>query len=1324
MKRALSVLLSLCFILSLMPLTVFAEPLGESGTCGDSVSYSFDSSTGTLTLSGTGATSDYDWQNSPFNGRSEIQKIVIDSGVTAIGNNIFRNCDELGSIDIPDSVTSIGTGAFRYTGLPEFTLPKGVTNLGDFVFMGSDKLTSLSVEEGNTVYDSRDNCKAIVKTAENKLLFGCNETVIPESITNIEKYAFFGAKGITDIRISKNITQIGDDAFGSCSSVLSVTVDEENAVYDSRNGCNAIIESATDTLVFGCRNTVIPDGIKAIGTTAFDDCSGLSAITIPESVTAINDFAFYGCGLTSVVIPAAVKEIGYGVFSGCSALKNITVDAENAVYDSRDNCNAIIETASNKLITGCPGAIVPKGTVSIRENAFEAFYTMKRLSIPLSVEHIEDGAFTDCGLLDVYYEGTEADWNAITIDDNNEALTNAIRHYNKYEITSLTVTSEAELIAALNKSEVVDEISIADNFTVNSDCSINYDAEHINYYSDTVVTVEEGVTLTVANGGLFGSFRPSYEGDGETPPFPNGRVINNGKIIVDNGGALEADIDTNNGEIIVNNGGFSVVCCKNNGTVTVKEGGQYSTTMGRDAFNNGTVNIENGGIMESRFGSKIINEENGVINLDGTFNCGCLGMDGNDFAWFENNGTVNGNGSVILYEADRSVAPVGNMDGLIEVIMDELGQTSRFENWEDINIFKKLGVSDFNELKVALPSERTVAGEAVEGNMDVIIELENDITIPSGESIEYMTKFIVPEGITLTVSDGAVLSCGMENDGCVNVLSGGKLATTMGGAIINRNELNVSEGAELTSQMGGEVINENNATLSLDGTFNCGCFGMDGNDIAWFENSGTVNGSGKILLYQADSEAMPVSDMNALEEHVAQVTGETGNIGIAEACVIIFDTRGGSEIAPIYVEKGGYATAPALPQKDGMHFSAWYKDENLNNYFSFNNPINDNLTLYASWIIPVSVSNWDKTTSKEGVGGTYDVNFIDDGRGCTNMSFPEGNATLSLKAHPDAGYRFAGWYKGVYTGDSSTQHAEPLDLNNPENLISTDAEYTLTLEKSDVIIAVFEEIPNDGWSLYSNVLINGKTLKNPSETIKLVKGGKMFISFDTDYRNVNHGYAPLVGFSDCYEGGTLSSKGFSVTEGNASDFGLNYAAWGLDYDPHGFMLTAGNLPAGTKGTLDYYLYECENFSWETFDFINTPRALIKKLNFEVTSATPAPKPTPAPVSASKKANPLAVKAKKVTIKFKKLRKKNQSVALKKAMTVSKAQGTVTYAISSAKKGKKNFKKKFKINKKTGKITVKKGLKKGTYKLVIKVKAAGNSNYKTATKTVTVKIKVK
>ena len=109
---------------------------------------------------------------------------------------------------------------------------------------------------------------------------------------------------------------------------------------------------------------------------------------------------------------------------------------------------------------------------------------------------------------------------------------------------------------------------------------------------------------------------------------------------------------------------------------------------------------------------------------------------------------------------------------------------------------------------------------------------------------------------------------------------------------------------------------------------------------------------------------------------------------------------------------------------------------------------------------------------------------------------------------------------------------------------------------------------------------------------------------------------------------------------------------------------------------------------------------------------------------AKAANPLKLKAKKPTVKYAKLKKKKQSIALKKAVTVSGAQGKKTYVLSSAKLGKKNFKKKFTVNKKTGKITLKKRLKKGTYKVKIKVTAAGNGNYNKATKTVTVKIKVK
>nr|MCR5207308.1 hypothetical protein [Eubacterium sp.] len=204
---------------------------------------------------------------------------------------------------------------------------------------------------------------------------------------------------------------------------------------------------------------------------------------------------------------------------------------------------------------------------------------------------------------------------------------------------AINVTNEAELTAALNKTEVVDSINITDDFTIGSDCTIQYDSTHINYYSDTVVTVADGVTLTVGVGGMFGSFWPSFEGDWNTPPLPNGKIINNGKIIVADGGALEADIDTNNGDIEIKNGGFAVMCKVNNGTVTVEDGGTYATTQGEKAENKGIMTVYEGAVIESRMGCTLINETNGVINLYGNFNCGCINFGSGDDFWFENKGT-------------------------------------------------------------------------------------------------------------------------------------------------------------------------------------------------------------------------------------------------------------------------------------------------------------------------------------------------------------------------------------------------------------------------------------------------------------------------------------------------------------------------------------------------------------------------------------------------------------------------------------------------------------------------------------------------------------
>ena len=157
-------------------------------------------------------------------------------------------------------------------------------------------------------------------------------------VTEIGNEAFFGCIGLTGIIIPDSVIKIGGSAFYGCSGLVSV---------------------------------IIPDSVTAIGNCAFYGCSGLMSVIIPDSVTTIGDRAFYGCsGLTSVVIPDSVTEIGQGAFSGCSDVESIVVGKDNPVYDSRENCNAIIETKTNKLIHGCKNTIILDSVTEIGDCAF------------------------------------------------------------------------------------------------------------------------------------------------------------------------------------------------------------------------------------------------------------------------------------------------------------------------------------------------------------------------------------------------------------------------------------------------------------------------------------------------------------------------------------------------------------------------------------------------------------------------------------------------------------------------------------------------------------------------------------------------------------------------------------------------------------------------------------------------------------------------------------------------------------------------------------------------------------------------------------------
>ena len=296
--------------------------------------------------------------------------------------------DAKGAVEIPTkikniAVTSIGNGAFNErTKLTSIEIPSSVTSIGERAFGDCSGLTSIE---------------------------------IPEGVTSIGSEAFSGCSGLTSIEIPAGVTSIGSEAFSDCSGLTGIVVEAGNTVYDSRDNCNAIIEKETNTLIQGCNNTKIPSGVTKIGSFAFDGCSGLTDIEIPPSVTSIGEAAFSDCsGLTRIEIPSSVTSIGDGAFYGCSRLTSIVVEAGNTVYDSRDNCNAIIEKETNTLIQGCKNTKIPSSVTEIGRYAFDGCSGLTSIEIPSSVTSIGNYAFRDCiGLKDVYYTGTQEQWDNI-----------------------------------------------------------------------------------------------------------------------------------------------------------------------------------------------------------------------------------------------------------------------------------------------------------------------------------------------------------------------------------------------------------------------------------------------------------------------------------------------------------------------------------------------------------------------------------------------------------------------------------------------------------------------------------------------------------------------------------------------------------------------------------------------------------------------------------------------------------------------------------------------------------------------------------------------
>ena len=307
--------------------------------------------------------------------------------------------DYYGDVVIPESViyngctyrvTSISYNAFRYCHLTSITIPNSVTSIAYNAFQYSH-FYSIKVEEGNTNFDSRNDCNAIIETKTNTLIKGCENTVIPNGVTTISNYAFYCCFELKSITIPNSVTRIGSSAFEHCSDLTSVIIPNSVTSIGSSafHGC------------WGLTSITIPNSVTGIGSSTFSGCSGLTSITIPNSVTDIGSSAFQDCtSLTSVTIPNSVTTIGESAFEGCTSLRTVHISDISAwlkVNFEGQHANPLSfahhlylnEKEISKLV-------IPNGTDKIGAYAFDGCESLSSVVIPNTVKTIGENAFRNC----------------------------------------------------------------------------------------------------------------------------------------------------------------------------------------------------------------------------------------------------------------------------------------------------------------------------------------------------------------------------------------------------------------------------------------------------------------------------------------------------------------------------------------------------------------------------------------------------------------------------------------------------------------------------------------------------------------------------------------------------------------------------------------------------------------------------------------------------------------------------------------------------------------------------------------------------------------
>ena len=331
--------------------------------------------------------------------------------VSRICENCFRSTNVLNSIVFPEGLQTIESKAFsiRHIGfygkrahkIKEIFIPASLTEIKPGAFNCCAEIETIKVHPNNPVYDSRDNCNAIIDTAKNELVVGCVNTVVPKGVNKIGKFAFASRINFEEFTIPDSIDTIEDRAFSYCVNLKKINLPSK-------------LKKLGNGMFFKCKelNKIkLPDGIDKIGRDTFNECENLKRIVIPKTVVKIGSYAFRCTGLKKIEIPSSVKIMGDGAFCGCHHLESVKMSCKLKKIERFTFwwCNSLkhielpslIEVIESCAFFKCGSLeeiIIPDHVKTIGQLAFDGCASAKTVIIGESVEVIQMGAFEVCGM--------------------------------------------------------------------------------------------------------------------------------------------------------------------------------------------------------------------------------------------------------------------------------------------------------------------------------------------------------------------------------------------------------------------------------------------------------------------------------------------------------------------------------------------------------------------------------------------------------------------------------------------------------------------------------------------------------------------------------------------------------------------------------------------------------------------------------------------------------------------------------------------------------------------------------------------------------------